>query len=204
MSHALQQEYTEFDEYLAGERDVDVRSEYIDGHVYAMAGASERHNTITHTFGANIEVNLRDGCRAWQSDMKVIGANRGKNFAYYPDIMAACGENTGDQYVRTNPILIIEVLSPSTMRTDLTEKFENYQSIDSLLEYVVVSQDTPFLRVFRRRNNWQSEAYYADDILSLESVGLDIKIEDIYRRVRKEVGLDVPFPMDKSKQKFMR
>ena len=203
MSHALQQEYTEFDEYLASERDVDVRSEYIDGHVYAMAGASERHNTIAGSFYANIEVNLRDDCRAWQSDMKVIGANRGKNFAYYPDIMAACGENTGDQYVRTNPILIIEVLSPSTMRTDLTEKFENYQSIDSLLEYVVVSQDTPFLRVFRRRNNWQSEAYYADDILSLESVGLDIKIEDIYRRVRKEVGLDVPFPMDKSKQKFM-
>ncbi len=203
MSQALQQQYIEFDEYLAGERDVDVRSEYIDGHIYAMAGASEQHNTIAHTFGAAIDNALGNECRAWQSDMKVIGENKGKNFAYYPDIMAACGENTGNQYARTNPLLIVEVLSPSTQRIDLTEKLENYKSIESLLEYVVVSQDTPFLQVFRRRNNWQSEAYYADDMLTLESVGLEIKIEHIFRRVRKEVGLDVPFPMDKSKQKFM-
>lgn len=204
LSQALQQKYTEFDDYLTGERDVDIRSEYIDGYIYAMAGASEQHNTIAGSLYANIEINLRDGCRAWQSDMKVIGENKGKNFAYYPDIMAACGENTGNQYARTNPLLIVEVLSPSTQRIDLAEKLENYKSIESLLEYVVVSQDTPFLRVFRRRSNWQSEAYYADDMLILESVGLEIKIEDIYRRVRKEVGLDVPYPMDKSKQKFLK
>ncbi|RTZ63366.1 MAG: Uma2 family endonuclease [Aquificaceae bacterium] len=203
MSRVLQQEHIAFDEYLADERDVDIRSEYVNDQVYVMADTNEQHNTIVGTFSAHIEINLRDGCRAWQSSMKVVGDNKGKHFAYYPDIMAACGENTGNQYARTNPLLIVEVLSPSTMRTDLTEKLENYKSIDSLLEYVVVSQDTPFLRVFRHRNHWQSEAYYADDTLMLESVGLEIKIEHIYRRVRKEVGLDVPFPMDKSKQKFM-
>jgi len=192
---ALEQPYVTLNEYLAGERDVDVRSEYIDGYVYAMAGASERHNTITHTFGAAIDNALGDDCRAWQSDMKVVGNNKNNDFAYYPDLMAACGENTGDQYSRTNPILIVEVLSPTTQRIDLTEKLQNYISIDSLIEYVVVSQDTPYVRVLRRRNNWQSESYYAKDHLQLESVGLDIVVEQIYRRVRKEVGLDVPFPM---------
>ena len=192
MSSALEQQYISFDDYLVGERDVPFRSEYIDGIIYAMAGASERHNTIAGTLYANIEINLKDGCRSWQSDMKVIGNNNGKDFAYYPDIMAACGENTGDQYARKNPLLIVEVLSPSTERTDLSEKLNNYISIDSLLEYIVISQSTPYLRIFRRRCSWQAESYYANDIVTLESVNLEIKVEQIYHRVRKEVGLDIP------------
>ncbi len=191
MSQALEQQLISFEDYLEGERNVPFRSEYIDGYIYAMAGASERHNTIAHTFGTAIDNILGNECRVWQSDMKVIGHYQDKNFAYYPDIMAACGENTGDQYARTNPLLIVEVLSPSTERTDLSEKLNNYISIDSLLEYVVVSQSTPYLRVFRRRCNWQTESYYADDRVSLESVGLEIKVKQIYRRVRKEVGLDI-------------
>lgn len=191
MSCALQQEYISFDDYLAGECDVKFRSEYIDGYIYAMAGASEQHNTIAHTFGTAVDNALADECRVWQSDMKVIGHNKDKNFSYYPDIMAACGENTGDQYSRTNPLLIVEVLSPSIERTDLSEKIDNYTSIDSLLEYVEVSQTTPYLRIFRRRQNWKAESYYADDMLTLDSIGLTLKVEQIYRRVRKEVGLDV-------------
>lgn len=99
---------------------------------------------------------------------------------------------------RTNPILIVEVLSGSTKRVDLKEKFDNYTQIPSLLEYVVVSQETPYLRVYRRRTNWQLESYYAEDTLVLESVGLEIAVHHIYRRVRREVGLDVPFPMKKN------
>ena len=193
---ALKQTYIPFDDYLEGERDVDTRSEYIDGEIYAMAGASETHNTIAGSFFASIEPHLKDTCRVWQSDMKVVGKTRdNKPFSYYPDIMAACGENTDDPYYRTNPILIIEVLSGSTKRVDLKEKFDNYTQIPSLLEYVVVSQETPYLRVYRRRTNWQLESYYAEDTLVLESVGLEIAIHHIYRRVRREVGLDVPFPM---------
>ena len=191
MSQALAQQLISFEDYLEGERDVPFRSEYIDGYVYAMAGASERHNTIAHTFGTAIDNVLGDECRVWQSDMKVIGHHQGNSFSYYPDIMAACGENTGDQYARTNPLLIVEVISPSTERIDLSEKLNNYISIESLLEYVVVSQNTPYLRVFRRRCNWLTESYYADDTVNLESVGLEIKVEQIYRRVRKEVGLDI-------------
>ncbi len=188
------QTYLSFEEYLAGERDVDIRSEYVDGEIYAMAGASETHNTIAGSFFANIELNLKDGCRVWQSDMKVVGKTRdNKPFSYYPDIMAACGENTDDPYYRTNPVLIVEVLSGSTQRIDLKEKFDNYTQIPSLIEYVVVSQETPYLRVFRRRTNWQLESHYAEDTLRLESVGLEIPVTRIYRRVRREVGLETPF-----------
>lgn len=197
----LTQSHILFDDYLEGERDVNTRSEYVDGEIYAMAGASETHNTITHTLGSAIDNALKDTCRVWQSDMKVVGkTNDNKPFAYYPDIMAACGENTDDPYYRTNPILIVEVLSGSTKRVDLKEKLDNYTQIPSLLEYVVVSQDTPYLRIYRRRTNWQLEPYYADDIFILESVGLEMPVHQIYRRVRREVGLDVPFPIiDKPK-----
>ena len=192
MATALQIESVSFEDYIAGEREVEVRSEYIDGQVYAMGGASETHNTIASSLTAAIDNSLRDSCRVWQSDMKVIGENQSKNFSYYPDIMAACGENEGNQYARTNPALIVEVLSPSTQRIDMKEKFDNYKSIESLLEYVIVSQDVPLVRVFRRRNAWGMESFYAEDSIELESVGLTIDVAHIYRRVRKEVGLDMP------------
>ncbi len=178
-----------FGEYLAGERGVGTRSEYIGGLTYAMARSNELHNTVAGELHTLINSALPDECRAWQSDMKVIGENQGQHFAYYPDIMASCEENTGDPYYRTNPSLIIEVLSPSTERIDLNEKFDNYITIPSLLEFVAVSQNTPFLRLFRRRNNWRLESFYAEDIIRLESVGLDIEVQQIYRRVKREVGL---------------
>ncbi len=191
MSYALKYSFIDFDEYLAGERDVDVRSEYIEGQIYAMAGASELHNTVVSEFHTIINSALPDECRAWQSDMKVIGENQGSFFSYYPDIMSSCEENTGDPYSRNNPSLIIEVLSPSTQRTDLKEKFDNYTSIPSLIEYIVVSQDTPNIRVFRRRTGWKTESYYAEDTVLLESVGLEVQVKQIYRRVKREVGLEV-------------
>lgn len=124
--------------------------------------------------------------------MKVAGKKEGKHFAYYPDIMVSCEENSGDNpYIRDNPCLIVEVLSPSTQRTDLKEKFDNYTIIPSLIEYVVVSQDTPYVRLFRRRTHWQAESYFADDTFALESVGIEITVKQIYRRVKKEVGLEV-------------
>jgi Uma2 family endonuclease len=192
MAQAFKLDYLSFEDYLAGERDVEIRSEYVDGQVYAMAGGSELHNTVAATFHGILENALPDECRAWQSDMKVVVENKGKHFAYYPDIMASCEANSGDNpYVRDNPSLIVEVLSHSTQRFDLKEKFDNYITIPTLLEYVVVSQDTPYVRLFRRRNNWQNESYYADDTFVLESVGVEITVKQIYRRVKKEVGLEV-------------
>jgi Uma2 family endonuclease len=190
MAHALKHQPINFEDYLKGEREVETRSEYVDGEIYAMAGANETHNTIASDFSALLNIHLPEHCRVWQSDMKVVGKTRDdRPFAYYPDIMAACGENTDDPYYRTNPLLIVEVLSESTKRIDLKEKFESYVQIPSLLEYVVVSQDLPFLRVFRRRTHWRLESYDAEDTVVLESVGLELPVQQIYRRVRREVGL---------------
>lgn len=189
MACAQKEYYVEFADYLAGERDVDHRSEYVDGQIYAMAGASELHNTVATTFCSMIDNVLPDECRVWQSDMKVVGENQGDEFSYYPDIMAACEANEDDPYYRTNPCLIVEVLSPSTKRIDLKEKLTNYTSIPSLIEYVTVSQDTPFVQIFRRKKNWQVDQYYADDTFRLDSIGMEVIVKQIYRRVKKEVGL---------------
>lgn len=191
MATALKYDTIPFDEYLAGERDVETRSEYVNGLVYAMAGASRTHNTIATTFSALIETHLRDGCQVWQSDMKVTIQNKGQYFAYYPDIMADCDDNVDDEYTCKHPKLVIEILSPSTERNDLKEKFDNYTSIPSLIEYAVVSQDVPLVRLFRRRTSWAMEMYRADDTFRLESVDIDVPVQYIYRRVRKVVGLDV-------------
>lgn len=194
MAQALENISITFAEYLTGERDVEARSEYAGGEVYAMAGASERHNTIASDFCARINIHLPERCRVWQSDMKVVGKTLDEQpFSYYPDIMAACeDDDDSSDYYRTNPILIVEVLSKSTQRTDLNEKLDNYKQIDSLLEYVVVSQSTPWVRVYRRRNNWQLETFGAEQSLILESIDMELLVTDIYRRVRREVGLDIP------------
>lgn len=93
----------------------------MDGLVYAIVGASRTHNTITSLFHALIETHLRDECWVWQSDMKTVIHNKKHRFAYYSDIMAICSIRDEDEYICTNPILIIEVLSNSTERTDLRE-----------------------------------------------------------------------------------
>lgn len=191
MANAIKYEFLNFDDYLEFEQETETRHEYVNGQIYAMGGASELHNTVAAELFTAIYSKLPDTCRAWMSDMKVKVEHAGKISAYYPDIMVACGQNTGNQYIRTNPILIVEVLSTSTKRLDLNEKFTNYTRIPSLLEYAVVSQDTPHLRIFRRRSDWQPEYYYAGDTFTLESVELTLVVETIYRRVRREVGLDI-------------
>ena len=190
MPQAKQYAFLSSEDYLRAERDGDIRHEYVDGQVYAMTGATELHNTVTSELFATIHGHLPDECRAWIADMKVRIHYRGTETFYYPDIMVACGENTGDPYFRTNPVLIIEVLSASTRRTDLNEKFAVYIQIPSLLEYAVVEQDIPELRVFRRRTDWRMEHYGAGDCFTLESVDLTLAVEAIYRRVRREVGLE--------------
>lgn len=162
----------------------------MDGQTYSMGGESELHNTVVAELFTAIHRQLPEDWRAWVADMKVKIENGGKFYAYYPDIMAARGANTGDPYTRDNPVLVAKVLSPASRRVDLHEKLWNYTAIPSLLEYAVVSQDTPHLLIFRRRCDWQPEYYYAGDVFRLESVGLEMAVKAIYRRVRREVGLE--------------
>lgn len=189
MSQAIKYEFLSFDAYLKGEQQANFRHEYVDGQTYAMSGASAAHNIIAGELFAAFHAHTKPPCQVFISDMKVVVQQLDKHFAYYPDVMVACDTNEDNAYFRQHPLLIVEVLSPSTQRTDLSEKLTNYTLIPSLLEYLIVSQDTPHVQLFRRRTNWKVEYYYAGDNFQLESIKLELAVEAIYRRIRTEVGL---------------
>ena len=174
------------EEYLKLEQDAEIRREYVAGQVYAMAGASEAHNLIVGNIFALLRPHLRgSSCRAFVSDMKVKVKMQQADIFYYPDLLVTCDPNDNKKYFKTDPSLIVEVLSDSTQTTDRREKRLSYQTIDSLQEYVLVSQDEIKVEVYRRdsNNNWTVEILGKDDDLQLNSVGLTLTMADIYEDV---------------------
>src|SRR5437660_7721120 len=123
------------DEYLEAEKDSPVRHEFIDGQIYAMAGASDRHNRISINLTKALDDRLTDGpCEVFMADMKVWVS---ETIFYYPDVVVACDGPGADSYYRKHPKLIIEVSSPSTERIDRSEKLLAYKQVKSLKEYVI-------------------------------------------------------------------
>ncbi len=179
---AHQSAYLSVEDYLAGERDSEQKYEYVDGQVYAMAGASANHNRIAGNLYALIWNHQRGKpCEPMTGDMLVKTATR--RFRY-PDLMVVCDNDpSSDTYVRENPILIVEVLSSSTHRKDKTEKRTEYLALPSLLEYVLIEQDIAEVVVQRRSEAWRSSYYYPGSEVTLESIGLTIPVEAIYERV---------------------
>lgn len=140
-------------EYLAYERDSGLKHEFEDGEIYAMAGGSRRHNALASRISAALEAARAPGCVAFQSDQKVRVLATGK--ATYPDASMVCGKIEGDPAepdgpTITNPSLIVEVLSASTEEEDRGNKWQHYQRIPALQEYVLVSQSGPRVEVYRR------------------------------------------------------
>ncbi|MGB9178520.1 MAG: Uma2 family endonuclease [Pyrinomonadaceae bacterium] len=171
-------------DYLAGERDGTVRHEYVSGQAYAMAGASARHNRIALNIAGRLNDHLAgDECEAFMADMKIRVA---PDLFYYPDVVVTCDALGGDAYFRIAPRLIIEVLSPTTERTDRHEKLAAYKNCPSVQEYALVSQDRMMIELHRRSgDDWQIEIYTdADEQCAFESVGLKMNLTDIYRNVR--------------------
>jgi len=167
-------------DYLAGEKIAETKHEYIDGEVFAMAGASASHNRISLNVATLFNVHL-DGkpCQPYMSDMKVkVGTKY-----FYPDVLVDCSGLADDSHVTEKPTLIVEVLSKSTRRMDETTKRIAYTQIDSLLEYVLIEQDFVDIEIIRRRTGWQSERFYLGDSLTFESIALTLTVEDIYARV---------------------
>ncbi len=167
-------------EYLAGEKIAETKHEYIDGEVFAMAGASASHNRISLNVATLFNVHL-DGkpCQPYMSDMKVkVGTKY-----FYPDVLVDCSGLADESHVTEKPTLIVEVLSKSTRRMDETTKRIAYTQIDSLLEYVLIEQDFVDIEIIRRRTGWQSERFYLGDSLTFESIALTLTVEDIYARV---------------------
>ena len=137
------------EDYLEGEKVSPIKHEYIEGEVYSMAGTSDNHARVAGNVFTALSIHLRDSpCEPFASELKVRVAI---NVFYYPDILVSCEENPENPYFRNNPILVIEVTSPSTERIDRQEKLPAYQRIQSVQEYVVIDQHRINIELHRRQ-----------------------------------------------------
>lgn len=176
------------DEYLAAERLSEYRSEYLDGGVYPMTGASLNHGRIITNVATELALQLRErDCDVLIADMKVRLPDLRKFF--YPDVVVACGElqfHDERKDIITNPDLVIEVLSPSTETFDRGAKFEAYRTIESLKEYVLVSQEKPLVEQYVRGEGgeWTFKAVEGlESSLTLPSIECTLNLSAVYKRV---------------------
>lgn len=169
--------------YLQGELTSEIKHEFIDGEIFAMAGASKNHERISGNVYRKIG-NFLDtsSCEPFSSDVKV---KVGMNF-FYPDVMVVCNEQTEHPYYSESPTILVEVLSSSTRRIDQTIKRISYQSIPSLREYLLIEQDFVDVEVCRKNHGWLPQHYFLGDEFSLDSIGIKLAVVDIYQRVQNE------------------
>jgi Uma2 family endonuclease len=180
--------YLEPEAYLIAEAQSSVKHEYIDGQVYAMAGASDAHVTIAGNFFTLLRNHLRGSkCRVFISDMKA--RIEALNIYYYPDVLVTCDErDRTESTLKRYPKVIIEVLSSSTEAFDRGDKFLDYQHIETLEEYVLISTTRQRVDCFRRNAEglWVMQSYSLGQILSLSSLQFETNLEALYE--------DVEFP----------
>lgn len=172
-------------EYLVFERESEIKHEYLDGQVFAMASATWNHNMIcTYTSAALIAALSGKPYQVSSADMRVKAA---KNYVY-PDILVVCGEPEFEQNKfdnLLNPLLIIEVLSPSSELYDRSEKFDLYRSIDSLQEYLLISQDKPRIERFLRQNDvWvYTDVKGRNSNIVLPSLDCTLSLSSVYEKI---------------------
>ena len=169
--------------YLSGELISEVKHEFIDGYLVAMAGASANHERLSGNLYRKFGNHLEDKpCEPFGSDMKVKVAS---NF-FYPDVMVDCNFDESEPYFTDSPIIIVEVLSQSTRKKDRTTKRFTYLNLLSLQEYVLIEQDFVDIEVMRRKDDWCSKHYFLGDEVIFESIDLTLPIADIYHRVNND------------------
>lgn len=176
------------DEYLALERQAEHRSEYLDGEVFAMAGASRRHNLICLNVGAELRDQLRRRpCEVYVHDMRVKVSATG--LYTYPDAVATCEEpqfEDAELDTLLNPTLLVEVLSPSTADYDRGAKFEHFRTLASLREVLFVSQDEVHVLHYVRQANdaWLlTESRDAGAVITLASIRAELRLAEVYAKV---------------------
>lgn len=169
------------DDYLTVEERSEVRHEYFHGAIEAMVGGTARHNQITIAISTILREHLKGrDCTVFMSDMKV----RVQDVFYYPDLMVICSPVDPNSLFQSDPVLIVEVLSKSTEKKDRLEKLVAYQSISTVSEYVLVSQDKVAIDIYRRdKDNWQLESLGYGDTLQLSSINYNAPIENLYEDV---------------------
>ena len=190
MSSIAARTYLTPEEYIAAERKATLKSEYLSGEIIAMSGASLAHNLITVNTVTQLYNQLTEGgCRIFTSDMRV-GIGAGVSY-FYPDIAVTCDRPRFEDDaldILTNPQVIIEVLSDSTESYDRGEKFARYRQLDSLQEYILISQYRVRVEHYLRQGKqWLlSEFNTLENVLSLVSIGAELSLHQIYRFVELE------------------
>jgi Uma2 family endonuclease len=177
------------EEYLGRERNAETKSEYHNGVVVAMAGASPEHNAITFNLATEFGAQLRHTpCRGFSGDLRIRVPDC--NTYYYPDLSLVCAEPTYEviEGLRAllNPTVIIEVLSESTESFDRGKKWRCYRTLESLTTYILVTQDRPLIEVYSRMDNgdWRLHTIEGlDGELQLTDIGATIRLADVYAGV---------------------
>lgn len=174
------------EEYLAYELETGTRYEFINGEIYAMAGGSDNHSTISLNVGAELRAQLRNSpCRPFNSDMKL----KITDIVYvYPDVSVVCGEAKFTDSKRSmllNPRLIVEVLSETTANYDKGQKYDYYRSLPSVDTYLMLEQNRPHAMLYtREKSGWHLEDYYGlDAVVPLEALGCALKLSEAYLNV---------------------
>lgn len=173
------------DEYLAFEREAEFKHEFVGGQIYSMAGASRKHGLISGDVFADVKRHLRGKpCEAFINDMKVHIIPGSDEIFYYPDIVVTCDERdrTTAHHI-AHPKLVIEVLSPTTDRIDRREKLFAYMQIPELEEYVLIEQDFPEAKIYRRADKWKPET--TTEHLTLRSIDLTINLQTLFEAIKE-------------------
>ena len=178
------------EDYLAWEEQQAFRHEYVNGVIYAMTGGTLPHNSIALSLASLIKRHLRGkGCRVFMNDVKVQVSRKGPYF--YPDIVVTCDDrDLKSKDLISHPVLIIEVLSPSTATYDRGKKFRHYMKLNSLQEYVLISADTLGIECYRINENqrWELESYFPEDAsepmtIDFPCIEFSCAIDEIYEDV---------------------
>src|SRR5258706_13646566 len=180
--------YVSAEEYLRLERQSEYKSEYVNGEIFAMTGASRKHNLVAGNIFREISQQLKSRqCEAYVGDMRVKVTATGLHT--YPDVIVVCGEpEFEDKYVDTllNPTLLVEVLSQSTERYDRIAKSSYYRTLDSLAEHLLVAQDEVRLERYVRQPNGQWLLFHwtsLGHIVELSSISCSLALRDVYDKV---------------------
>jgi Uma2 family endonuclease len=174
------------DDYLAAERASEGKHEYSCGYVYAMAGARTQHNRVAVAFVSAMYAKLRGRpCEPFNSDMKVRIKTPAETRFYYPDGMIVCEPNPPGDEFQDRPVVIAEVLSVSTRRTDEVEKREAYLTIPTLSAYLLIETERPHVFVYHRAaDGFTARAYDAlDATIPLAAIGAELALAELYERV---------------------
>lgn len=171
-----------YEQYLTLEEASPIRHEYLAGEIYAMAGGTPDHAALAGTVIRLLGNQLPQGCRIFTSDLRIRVTGTG--LSTYPDAAVVCGATAraaDDRVAVTNPVLLVEVTSPSTEEYDRGEKLRHYTHLDSLREVLIVSHRTPHLTLHRRDGDrWVVTEAHAGESVTLQSISGALPVDDVY------------------------